>query len=307
LWKRLETLGGAILRDGGPAVSKGGEPLRFESHAMNIAVGILAGLVLIGVLALTLENRLIFFPPRYPQGFAAPETFGLHPQEVWLKAADGVLLNGYFLAAPQSSRVLVWFHGNAENIGMGMERLEALAQLGVNVLAVDYRGYGKSQGSPSEAGVYRDGEAAYRYLVETRGFDPKNLIIYGHSLGGAVAVEIAARHACAGLIVESSFTSLSEMARHIYHLPAVEFLPRSRFDSLAKIARVRAPVLVIHGTDDRVVPFEMGRKLYEAAPHPKDFYAVEGAGHDDPYLAAGAAYNERLADFMRPPERDEIR
>jgi uncharacterized protein len=281
--------------------------LRLASHAMNLAVGILAALVLVGVLARTFENRLIFFPPRYPQGFVAPETCGLDPEEVWLKAADSVLLNAFFLAAPQSSRALIWFHGNAENIGMGIERLGALARLDVNLLAVDYRGYGKSRGSPDEAGVYRDGEAAYRYLVETRGFDPKHLFIYGHSLGGAVAVEIASRHPCAGLIVESSFTSLAEMARHVYHFPGVAFLPRSRFDSLTKIGRVRAPVLVIHGTEDSVVPFEMGRKLYEAARGPKSFYVIAGAGHDDPYLVGGAAYLARLREFIQGSEADEVR
>lgn len=266
---------------------------------MNIALGILAGLVLVGVLARRFENRLIFFPPRYPEGFAAPEAGGLLPEEVWVRAADGVRLNGYFLAARGSSKALLWFHGNAENIGMGWERLRALERLGVNILAVDYRGYGKSEGSPDEAGVYRDGEAAYRYLAESRGFDPKNIFIYGHSLGGAVAVEIASRHASGGLVVESSFTSLPAMARHIYHFPGAGYFARSRFDSLAKIARVRAPVLVIHGTQDDVVPFEMGRKLYEAAREPKTFYPIEGARHDDPYIVGGQAYYTRLREFVQ--------
>ncbi len=281
--------------------------MRLGSHTMQIALGILAGLALVGALALTFENRLIFFPPRYPQGFGAPGPVAARAEEVWLTASDGVRLNARFLAAPDSSRALLWFHGNAENIGMGGERLEELARLGVNLLAVDYRGYGKSQGSPGEAGVYRDGEAAYRYLVETRGFDARNLFIYGHSLGGAVAVEIAARHACGGLIVESSFTSLPAMARHLYHLPSVGFLPRSRFDSAGKIAGVRAPVLIIHGTADAVVPFEMGRQLYAAAREPKDFYPVAGAGHDDPHRVGGAAYLARLRQFMERVDSHEVR
>jgi fermentation-respiration switch protein FrsA (DUF1100 family) len=265
---------------------------------MNVAVGIGAGLILVAILIHTFENRLIFYPPRYPEGFAPPEAYGLHPEEIWIGASDGVKLNAYFLPAAESSKVLLWFHGNAENIGMGLPHLKALATLGVNILELDYRGYGKSQGSPDEVGVYRDGEAAYRYLAEVRHFQPKNIFIYGHSLGGAVAVDVAARHPCGGLIVESSFTSVREMARRIFHLPIMEFVPRSRFNSLAKIARVRAPVLIIHGTRDEVVPFDMGRRLYEAAPKPKSFLPVEGAGHNDLSEVGGQAYYERLREFL---------
>jgi fermentation-respiration switch protein FrsA (DUF1100 family) len=265
---------------------------------MNVAIGIGAGLILVAILIRTFENRLIFFPPRYPEGFAPPQAYGLHPEEVWLKVSDGVKLNAYFLPAPESSRVLLWFHGNAENIGMGLPHLKALARLGMNIMEPDYRGYGRSEGSPDEAGVYRDGEAAYRYLLEVRHFEPKSIFIYGHSLGGAVAVEVASHHACGGLIVESSFTSVREMARRIYHLPIMEYVPRSRFDSLAKISRVQAPVLIIHGTRDPVIPFDMGRKLYEAAREPKSFLPIEGAGHDDPFLTGGAAYSNALSSFI---------
>lgn len=276
--------------------------MRLKSHAMNVAVGIVVGLVLVAVLIRTFENRMIFFPPRYPEGFASPEAYGLRPEEVWLTAADGIRLNAYFLPAPESCKVLLWFHGNAENIGMELAQLKSLARLGANILAVDYRGYGKSEGSPDEAGVYRDAEAAYRYLAEARRFVPKNICVYGHSLGGAVAVELASRHECGGLIVESSFTSVPEMARHVYRLPLLEYVPRSRFDSLAKIARVRAPVLIVHGTRDRVIPFEMGRRLYEAAHEPKAFMPIEGAGHDDPYVVGGEKYFERLRAFVQEGE-----
>lgn len=279
-----------------------GRALRLRSHIMNVAVGIAVGLVLVAVLVRTFENRMIFFPPRYPEGFASPEAFGLRPEEVWLTAADGIRLNAYFLPAPQSSKVLLWFHGNAENIGMGLAQMKSLARLGTNILAVDYRGYGKSEGSPDEAGVYRDGEAAYRYLVESRHFHPKNVFIYGHSLGGAVAVETASRHECGGLIVESSFTSVPEMARHVYRVPLLEYVPRSRFDSLAKIVSVRAPVLIVHGTRDPVIPFAMGRRLYEAAREPRFFLAIEGAGHDDPYVVGGEKYFERLRASVQEGE-----
>jgi uncharacterized protein len=168
----------------------------------------------------------------------------------------------------------------------------------VNVMELDYRGYGKSEGSPDEAGVYRDADAAYLYLVEGRKFAPKDVYLYGHSLGGAVAVNLASRRACGGLIVESSFTSIPDMARHIYRVPLARYLPRSRFNSESAIAQVGAPVLIIHGTRDPVVPFEMGRRLFEAAREPKEFLPVEGAEHDDPYIVGGEAYFRRINAFV---------
>jgi uncharacterized protein len=273
--------------------------VRLRPHLMNVAFGIGVGITLVVVLLRLFENRLIFFPPRYPDGFVSPEAYGIHPEEVWLTASDGIKLNAYFFAAPQSSRVILWFHGNAENIGMGIGQLKALEQLGVNVFELDYRGYGKSEGSPGEAGVYRDAEAAYSYLAQSRHFDPKSIFIYGHSLGGAVAVDLASRYECGGLIVESSFTSVPEMASHIYRVSLARYIPKSRFDSLGKIARVKAPVLIIHGTGDPVVPFAMGRRLYEAASEPKTFLPIEGGGHDDPYVVGGRAYFNRLGAFIQ--------
>jgi fermentation-respiration switch protein FrsA (DUF1100 family) len=276
----------------------GARVVRREQHAMNVALGIGVGLVLFVVLVRAFENRLIFFPPRYPEGFGRPEAYGIHPEEIWLTASDGIKLNAYFLVVPDSPKVLLWFHGNAENIGMGLDHLAMLGRLGVNVMELDYRGYGKSAGSPNEAGVYRDADAAYLYLTATKNFSPKNVYLYGHSLGGAVAVDLSSRRECGGLIVESSFTSVPDMARHVYRVPLARYLPRSRFDSLTKIARVQAPVLIIHGARDAVVPFEMGRRLFEAAHEPKAFLPIEGAEHDDPYLVGGETYFNRLKIFI---------
>lgn len=271
--------------------------------AMNVIVVIVAGLVVAAVLIRALENRLIFFPPRYPEGFVPPEAFGLNAEEVWIRAADGVRLNAWFFTHDGAPKVLLCFHGNAENIGSGLSRTKALSSLGTNILALDYRGYGKSEGSPNEAGVYRDAEAAYRYLVKARGFEPQDIVIYGQSLGGAVAIDLAARHACGGLIVESSFTSIREMARRVLLIPFLEYAVKSRFDSIAKIAGVRAPVLIVHGTRDEVIPFSMGQKLFDAAPQPKWFFPVEGASHNDVFIVGGEEYLERMESLIeaKPP------
>jgi len=179
-----------------------------------------------------------------------------------------------------------------------LEHLKALSRLGAGILALDYRGYGKSEGSPEEAGLYRDADAAYRYLGEQRKVDPRSIVIYGHSLGGAVAVDLASRHECGGLIVESSFTSGREMARRMFLIPFLEYVPRTRYDSILKIPRVRAPILIVHGTRDEVIPFEMGKKLFEAAPEPKFFFPVPGGGHDDILEKGGEAYWRQLTEFL---------
>lgn len=266
--------------------------------AVSVVTGLVAGLLLAAGLIRLLENRFIYFPPRYPEGFESPGRSGLGIEDVWLNTEDRVRINAWFMPDPSSAKVLLWFHGNAANIGYGLEQLETFARLGVNVMALDYRGYGKSEGTPDEAGIYRDADATYRDLVETRRFQPQNIFIYGHSLGGAVAIDLASRRECGGLIVESSFTRGTEMARRMLLIPLLEYIPKSRFDSLAKITRVGAPILVMHGTRDSVVPFSMGERLYEAAREPKSFFPVEGAGHDDVFLVGGERYLERLRRFV---------
>jgi hypothetical protein len=263
---------------------------------MLLAVAV--ALVFMAISLRLIENRLIFFPPKFPQGFADPAVYGLEAEEVWLTASDGVRLNAFFVAAPDSRRVMLLLHGNAENIGYGLPRLKEFSALGLNLFALDYRGYGKSEGSPDEAGVYRDADAAYRYLVEEGGFRGEDVILYGNSLGGAVAVDLAARQPCGALILESTFTNAPEMARRMFFLPLFQYIPRSRFDSLRKISSVRAPVLIIHGTRDEVVPFAMGERLFEAAPEPKRFLRVEGAGHNDVLAVAGEKYLEAMRSVL---------
>lgn len=270
---------------------------RIRKFIMNRLLILGVALLVVGILARVFENKMIYFPPRYPEGWTSPSVYGLAVEDVWLTAEDGVRINAWFLANSASPKALLWFHGNAENIGMGLEQMKALSHLGTNILAVDYRGYGKSEGLPNEAGVYRDGEAAYRYLVESRHFPPRNIFIYGHSLGGAVATEMAFQHECGGLIVESSFTSMREMARHVMKVPFMEYVTKSRFDSVTKIAQIRAPVMIIHGREDKLIPFSMGERLYAAAHEPKTFLATQ-SGHDDPYILGGKEYWDHWKAFI---------
>jgi fermentation-respiration switch protein FrsA (DUF1100 family) len=270
---------------------------RISKFIVNRLLVLGVALLVVAILIRVFENKFIYFPPHYPDGWVSPTVYALPVEDVWLTADDGVRINAWFLANSASPKVLLWFHGNAENIGMGLEQMKTLSHLGINIFAIDYRDYGKSEGSPNEAGVYRDGEAAYRYLVEARHFVPRNIFIYGHSLGGAVATEIAYRHECGGLIVESSFTSARDMARKIMKIPFMEYVTKSRFDSIGKIPQIHAPVMIIHGREDKLIPFSMGQRLYAAAREPKTFLATQ-SGHDDPYILGGKEYWDHWRTFI---------
>jgi hypothetical protein len=278
---------------------------RQQKLAMTWAIGIAAALLLTAMGIRLFENSFIYFPPRFPEGFPPPELYAREVEEVWLSTLDRVRVNAWYLPSPTSKRALLWFHGNAENIGHGLEHLRFYARLGVNVLAVDYRGYGKSEGSPNEAGVYRDADAAYDYLLQERHIQPQDIFVFGHSLGGAVAVDLASRRECGGLIVQSSFTSAKDMARRTFRIPLFEYIPKSQFNSLEKIRRVRAPILIVHGTRDETVPFSMGQRLFAAAPVPKFFFPVEDAGHNDVVEVGAEGLLDHLKSFLE--QHHEVR
>lgn len=246
----------------------------------------------------SIENRFIFFPPRHHDKFTLTPSYGVQYEEVWLRTDDGVKLNACYLPCQGSRKVILCFHGNAEDIGTGFSHLEFYSRLGANLLALDYRGYGKSEGLPSEEGLYFDADAAYRHLIVDRRHAPRNIVIQGHSLGGVVAIDLASRRECGGLIVEGSLTNAREMARRILRIPLMGYVPRTRFDSLSKIPSVRAPALIVHGTDDALIPFSMGKRLFENATEPKFFLPIPGAGHDDILEVGGEMYLQRLKTFM---------
>ena len=264
----------------------------FSVVRMALAAG---GIVVAVVLALkigvlVLEPRFTFFPVR--AYFETPAAAGLPFEDVFLRTEDGVRLHGWFIPAEERAGedavTLLFFHGNAENIG-GCLDLAALARpAGYNLLLLDYRGYGKSEGRPSERGLYRDGEAALLHLKSRAGVDPGRIVVWGRSIGAAVAVHLAAGDGgslpgVAGVILESPFTSVPDLLRSggHYALLAMSRFGTYRFDSAARIGRVAAPVLVIHGTDDEIAPFELGRRLFESAPGRKELVAIRGGGHND--------------------------
>jgi len=237
----------------------------------------------------------IFFPERSMAG--DPGDLGLAFQDVEFAASDGARLHGWHIPAA-GRHLMVFYHGNAGNISHRLDNLVRLHHLGVEVFIFDYRGYGKSQGRISEQGLYLDAAAARDWGAETAGRGGKGLVLFGRSLGGVAAVAAAeGAPRVDGMILESTFTNLGDMAKVHFPLPGLGRLS-GRFDSLGRISRLTAPMLFIHGESDDIVPYVLGRRLYEAAQAPKEFFAIPGAGHNDTYLVGGRAYFQRIADFL---------
>ena len=256
------------------------------------------------------ERSLIFFPTRYPDGLwdteAAARGSGCVIDDHFFTAGDGVRLHGWWcrrIDAPPNEPVLLFFHGNAGNLSHRAELLIELAtRTPAGVFVVGYRGYGRSEGRPSEDGLYLDARAAWKHITEENGVGAERIVIFGKSLGGAVAVDLAMDVDAAGLIVESSFTSVADMAGA--HYPFVpKFMIRTRMDSVGKITGVSYPKLFIHSRDDRVVPYRLGRALYEAAPEPKRFHEVVGSGHNETWIVGGDPYFKALSDFISETTR----
>jgi pimeloyl-ACP methyl ester carboxylesterase len=201
-----------------------------------------------------------------------------------------------------SDRYLLYLHGSALNIGANISHARRFKNLGFSVLLISYRGYGHSDGNfPTEAQVYADAETAWNYLVKSRGIRPGNIFIYGHSLGGAVAINLAISHPDArGLIVEGTFTSIADMGRRhkIYRLLPVDLIAHQRFDSISKIRHLKMPVLFLHGTEDKVVPFAMSRQLYDHTPAPKTLKLIHGGGHNNSASVGGAEYLRAVRKFI---------
>lgn len=220
----------------------------------------------------TLEDQLVYYPTRIL--IATPDDYGLPYQEFELKTEDGVRINAWAIPASDDAPWLVYFHGNGQNISHYLGFTRRLHGFGLNVLMPEYRGYGQSEGTPSEEGLYTDARAAYVYL-QGQGISSDRIVLYGFSLGSGVAVNLAQEHKVAAVILEAPFTSLPDVARDVYRV-VPRFLMRNRFDTLAKIERVHAPLLIMHGRPDRVVPFRHGIRLYEAANEPKVFLELAG-------------------------------
>ncbi|MCP4650727.1 MAG: alpha/beta hydrolase [PVC group bacterium] len=261
---------------------------------MKIFLTILAFFLFVYCYARYLERSALYYPEK--EIVLKPNDVGLAFEEVHFTAKDKVKLHGWYIPAKDAQTSLIFCHGNGGNISHRMDKILLFNNLGVNMFIFDYRGYGKSKGRSSEAGFYNDAEAAYKYL-KSRGDAGRKIIIYGESLGGAVAVDLAAKVPVAGLILESTFTNVLDMAKVVYPL-LPGFLVQSKFDSLSKIKTIDVPKLCMHSQDDNIVPFRLGKKLFDAASEPKQFLEIYGA-HNDSFLNSEEEIKIKLRNFFR--------
>jgi fermentation-respiration switch protein FrsA (DUF1100 family) len=252
-------------------------------------------------LMMSLEKSLIFFPASFPHGDWAPAE--LEFEDVFFSAGDGTKLHGWYVPAPHARGTLLLAHGNAGNLTGRADKIRLFQQrLHLNVFAFDYRGYGKSEGSPSEAGIIDDGQSALNWLAKHKGVESGRVVLYGESLGGGVMVDLASRSPCRALILESTFTSLPDVAASVFPWIPVRWLMRHRLDSASKIGRVSAPLLQLHGQSDRVIPFAIGQRLFQQAREPKQLVALPLHDHNDPlpdeWIEAMAAFLDRCPEHQ---------
>ncbi|MBU0680634.1 MAG: alpha/beta hydrolase [Proteobacteria bacterium] len=244
------------------------------------------------------QNHLLFLP-NLPsrQVETTPAEVGLAYEPVTLTTSDHIELDAWFLPAAAARGVILFCHGNAGNISHRLDSLLIFHRLGFSTLIFDYRGYGRSQGTPTEAGTYADAEAAWQYLVEERHIDPGRIVLFGRSLGAAVAAQLATVHRPGALIIESCFTSVPDMAAQLYPLLPARLLSRLNYNVLDYVQQVSCPLLVVHSPDDEIIPFNHGERIFAAARSAKMFLELKG-GHNEGFFVTGEAYVKGLADFL---------
>lgn len=245
-----------------------------------------------------LQPHLIYYPETGQNGIDAPDSVGLAYETVELKTADGENLHGWFVPAPEATATVLFFHGNAGNISNRLEYLLMFHRLGYNTFIIDYRGYGQSSGEPSEKGTYRDAEAAWQYLTEQKDTPPSRIVLFGESLGGAVASWLAAREKPAVLVLASAFTSVPDMAAKIYPFLPVRLLSLFEYSTEDHLGAVTCPVFVAHSPKDEIVPFAHSKVLYNAAPEPKQFLELQG-GHNTGLIFMREEWVNALDEFIR--------
>ena len=253
----------------------------------------------------SIQKQYVFKPRPLLQ--TTPERLGMKFEEVHIPSGSGAekgeLYAWWIPAQSMDAPTILYLHGNDKNMSAAsdIDRAARMQTLGYNLLMVDYRGYGKSTGGePSETKVYEDAEATWNYLIKQRGRDPKRTFIFGHSLGSAIAINLATHHPeAAGIIAESNFTSMVDMGARKYPYLPVDPLLNQRFESINKIASLKIPLLLIHGTWDRLVPYQMSQQLFDKAPQPKTLKLIEGGEHNNDAIVAPLEYRSTIGEFIQ--------
>jgi len=253
--------------------------------------------VLFVVAVYFMQSRMLYLPGILGRTLSVtPSDVGMDYEDVYIETTDGVTLHGWFIAG-RSSQVLLFFHGNAGNISHRLDSIRQFQDLGLSVFIIDYRGYGQSEGRTTERGIYRDADAAWLYLIEDRGLVASDILIFGRSLGASVAARLAAQHEPLALIVESSFTSVPDIAQDLYPWLPARWLSRLSHATRDYVRDVQCPILVVHSRDDEIIPFHHGEEIYASANEPRTLLAIRGT-HNDAFLQDARGYIGGLRAFL---------
>ena len=241
------------------------------------------------------QTGMLFYP--YPELEATPADWNLAYEDTEITTTDNIKLHGWYLPVNGAKHTVLFFHGNAGNISHRGDSLEIFHRLGLNTLIIDYRGYGKSEGSISEQGLYRDAKAAWQYLIEQKKFQAQDIIVFGRSLGGAVATQLASQVQPRALMIESTFSSVKDMARIMMPFVSRLIYLRYEFDTASTIKQVKSPILLMHSLEDDVIPYALGQKVFAAANSPKYSYEMQG-GHNDGFMLSQPDYEQAIETFL---------
>ena len=262
---------------------------------INYLVIIVISLLALNVLMYIQQPSMIFYPMR--DMHQVPSDWGMNYDDVTLNTSDGIALNGWYVPRSGSKQAVLFFHGNAGNISHRRDSIEIFHRLGLNVFILDYRGYGKSQGKPDEQGLHLDAKAGWQFLIEEKGFSADKIVIFGRSLGGAVAARLASEVSARGLILESTFSSAKDFANSVFTILSRLVYVRYDFNVAQKIQRVNYPVLILHSPDDEIMPFNLGEKVYQSANKPKRFVQMKG-DHNYGFILSQPGYGEAIGEWL---------
>ena len=265
---------------------------------------VISCLVIIGIVNVWMYQQqpfMVFYP--YETLVESPKDWSMDYEDVSVNTSDGLQLHGWYIPKPGASKTILFFHGNGGNISHRGESIKIFRDLGLNVFIIDYRGYGNSQGSPSEEGFYEDSRTAWKYLTEQKSIKPEDIIIFGRSLGGAVAVRLASDVSSSALIIESTFTSANDMAGELMPFVSNFIVFRYQFNSIGRIKSIKQPLLVIHSFEDEIIPFKFGKRLFNEAEQPKVFAEISG-DHNNGFLKSKDVYENALRSFIGKYQED---
>ncbi|MCW8930318.1 MAG: alpha/beta hydrolase [Gammaproteobacteria bacterium] len=271
---------------------------------LNLLANILGFIILLNIALYFFQPKLIFIP--YKTMNETPKDWGLKYEEVFFQTSDNIKLHGWYIPHKDAKQTLLFFHGNAGNISHRGESIKIFHRLGLNVFITDYRGYGKSEGQPSEDGLYEDARSSWNYLLTQKDIQADSIVLFGRSLGGAVATKLATEVSAEALILESTFSSASKMAKSLYPgLSSLIYL-RFNFDNVTMVKQVQTPLLLMHSPDDEIIPLQQGQKVFLAANHPKKMVILQG-NHNNGFLQSQPNYEHQLKKFLTTlnPKKDK--